>query len=102
MAKNDYKRKIEETVQIVETVKEITVEEAKALRASKHAALPKKLSDLEKREEFRLFWAEAKSKYGRPKEMESVLWVHLKAINMDNKKDFEAGLENFGLKEISK
>ena len=43
--------------------KEMTLEEAKALRAAKHAALPKKATEEEKREAFRVFWAQEKASY---------------------------------------
>ena len=88
MAKNDKKQE------------DMSVDEAKALRAAKHNALPKKSSDQEKREAFRLFWAQEKSNYGRDKDLEPVLWVHLKAINMDNPEQFHAGIQHFGLKQI--
>ena len=91
MAKNDKKQE----------VAEMTTEEARALRASKHNALPKKSSDLEKREAFRLFWAQEKYKYGKEKNLEPILWVHLKAIQMDSPEHFKKGLAHFGLKEIS-
>lgn len=83
-------------------VSEMSVEEARALRAAKHNALPKKMSDQEKREAFRLFWAQEKSKYDREKDLEGALWVHLKAINMDQPENFKKGLANFGLQEIRK
>lgn len=89
MAKNDFKKQDGE----------LTVEEARKLRAANHAPAEKPLSNDEKREAFRVFWAQAKSTYRQAKELEQVLWLHLKAINKDHPKDFEAGLENFGLKK---
>ena len=82
-------------------VMEMSADEARALRAAKHNSLPKKVSELEKREAFRLFWAQEKYKYGREKDLEPVLWVHLKAIKMDSPENFNAGISNFGLKKIS-
>lgn len=79
---------------------EMSLEEAKAYRASKHVEKPKKLDDVEKREQFRLFWATNKHKYGKAKDIEGILWVHLKAAKLDEPKDFEAGLAHFGLKKI--
>lgn len=93
MAKKEQKQAVEE---------EMTVEEAKALRAAKHAALPKKTSNLQNREAFRLFWAQNKGFYGKEKNLEGVLWVHLKAIGLDTPENFKKGLEHFGLKEIRK
>ena len=81
---------------------EMTAEEAKAARAAKHAALPKKASEQEKREAFRLFWAHEKYNYGKEKNLEPILWVHLKAIDMASPDKFEAGISHFGLKKIVK
>jgi len=82
-------------------VVEMSVEEAKALRAAKHASIPKKSSESDNKEAFRLFWAKEKASYGKEKSLESVLWVHLKAIKMDSPEKFTAGISHFGLKKIS-
>lgn len=79
---------------------EMTLQEAKAYRASLAPQDDKKLDDHEKREQFRLFWAENKYKYGKAKDLENILWVHIKSAKLDNPKDFEAGLAHFGLKKI--
>lgn len=84
-----------------EEIKEMSIEEARAIRAAKHNALPKKSSEQEKRETFRLFWAQEKYRYGKDKGLEPILWLHLKAIKMDKPEDFKRGLEHFGLKENS-
>jgi hypothetical protein len=80
--------------------KEMSLAEARAYRASLYKAQPVKLSDQEKREQFRIYWAENKSKYGKAKELESILWVHLKAVKLDDPEKFEAGIAHFGLKKI--
>lgn len=80
---------------------EMSIEEARALRAAKHNSLPKQTSEQEKRETFRLFWAQEKSRYGKDKGLEPILWLHLKAIKMDTPEKFKRGLEHFGLKENS-
>lgn len=97
MAKKDRNEKKEYKE---EAVKEMTVEEARALRMARHNATVKEPSEQEKREEFRLFWAQEKSKYGKDKALESILWLHIKAMNMDTPDKFKRGLEHFGLKEI--
>ena len=79
---------------------EMTLQEAKAYRASLAPQDDKKLDDHEKREQFRLFWAENKYKYGKAKDLEDILWVHIKSAKLDEPKDFEAGLTHFGLKKI--
>lgn len=80
--------------------KEMTLEEAKAYRASLYVPQERKLSEQEKREQFRLFWAQQKRKYGKAKDLEDILWLHLKSSKMDEPSKFEAGIAHFGLKKI--
>jgi hypothetical protein len=56
-------------------------------------------NESQQREEFRVFWARAKKEYGRGKEIEDILWTHLKAIQMTAAHQFEAGLAHFGLRK---
>lgn len=79
---------------------EMTLQESRAYRASLYKEESRKLDDSEKREQFRLFWAENKYKYGKAKDLEQILWMHLKASKLDEPKDFEAGIAHFGLKKI--
>lgn len=78
---------------------EMTLDEAKAYRASLYKEEPKILSEEEKREQFRIFWASEKNKYGKTKDLEQIIWLHLKAIKMDEPANFENGLQSFGLKK---
>lgn len=80
--------------------KQMTPEEAKAYRASLYVPQVKKLTEQQKREEFRLFWAKEKRKYGKTKDLEEVVWLHLKSSNLDEPSQFEAGLKHFGLKKV--
>lgn len=80
--------------------KEMTLEEAKAFRASMYKPTPRKLSDPEKRESFRLFWVQNRKKYGKAKSLEGIIWLHLKTMKMDEPEKFEDGLKHFGLKKI--
>lgn len=80
---------------------EMTLEEARAYRAARYAASAPILSEEQRKEKFRIFWTEEKTKYGRPKELEEILWLHLKAIKHDAPEKFEAGLKHFGLKKVS-
>lgn len=79
---------------------EMTLQEAKAYRASLAPTEARKLDEHEKREQFRIFWAENKYKYGKAKDLEPILWAHLKSAKLDDPKDFEAGIAHFGLKKI--
>ena len=79
---------------------EMTLEEARAYRASLYKPEEVQLSDDQKREEFRKFWAQEKYNYGKSKDLEPILWAHLKAIGMDKSENFEKGLLHFGLVKI--
>jgi hypothetical protein len=92
MGKKDFK----------EESKEMSLEEAKSYRTSLYKPTIRPLSDKEKRDKFRLFWSQSKKKYGRPKELESLLWIHLKATKHDEPENFEKGLKHFGLKKLAK
>lgn len=52
----------------------------------------------EVREAFRTFWAMNKKKYNKTKDLEHILWVHMKAAGFDRSDLFEEGIEHFGLK----
>lgn len=80
--------------------KEMSLEEARAYRASLAKAPEKSLNDEEKREAFRVFWAQEKAKYGKAKDLEEILWLHLKTIKMDSPEQFDAGIKHFGLNKI--
>lgn len=77
----------------------MTLEEARAYRKSLYKPSAVSHTPEEVREMFRIFWAQNKAKYGKSKELETVLWVHLKSIKMDTPKKFEDGIAHFGLKK---
>jgi hypothetical protein len=55
-------------------------------------------SGVDNRESFRAFWAAARKEYGKPRDLEEILWAHLKSAGFDRPEAFEQGLEHFGLK----
>ena len=79
---------------------EMSLEEARAFRASLHKPVPRALSESQKRESFRIFWASNKSKYGKAKSLENAIWMHLKTIGMNSPEKFAEGLDHFGLKKV--
>lgn len=79
---------------------EMTLQEAKAYRMSLNKEKVVVLEEHEKREQFRIFWAENKYKYGKAKDLEPILWEHLKASKLNDPENFDKGLEHFGLKKI--
>jgi hypothetical protein len=84
-----------------ELKEDMTLEEARAYRASLYKPEPKALSVQEKKEQFRLFWARAKRKYAsKTEDIEKILWIHLMATGNDAPENFEKGLQHFGLKKI--
>lgn len=83
-----------------ENSQEMTADEAKAFRASLYRPEVRSLTDQEKREAFRVFWAQSKKKYGKSKDLEDIIWAHLKSTKMDEPAQFEDGLKHFGLKKL--
>ena len=84
-----------------ELKQEMTLEEAKAYRASLYKPQKKELTAQDKKEQFRLFWAKSKKKYSsKTKEIEKILWLHLLSTGHDEPEKFEKGLQHFGLKKI--
>lgn len=102
MGKKDWKEdKAEETAPEQEAAQpEMSLEEAKAYRRSLHKPIAVELTEEEKKEEFRKFWAGGKRKYGKSKDLEEVIWAHLKSSKMDSPEQFEAGIAHFGLKKV--
>lgn len=83
-----------------ELKEDLTLEEARAWRASLYKEPKKELSETDKREQFRLFWARNKKKYpSKTTGLENILWLHLKATDNDKPEKFETGLKHFGLKK---
>ena len=77
---------------------EMSLEEAKAWRTSL-GSKKRELSNQEKQKAFRLYWAQEKYKFGKGKDLEHVLWLHLKATKQDEPEQFENGLKHFGLQK---
>lgn len=101
MAKdNKFVKKEEVEVSEIASVPEMTLEEARAYRAALYKPEVILLTDAEKREAFRKFWAQEKSKYGKSKDIEPILWAHMKSTKHDDPAKFEDGIAHFGLKKI--
>lgn len=62
------------------------------------SSLAKKIQSEDSREEFRKFFIKIKSKLNLDKDMEEVLWLHLKSSGFDKKELFEKGIKHFGYK----
>jgi len=92
--------KEKKTIKSVVAEMQMSLEDAKAYRASLYKPQPRTLTEVQKREAFRIFWTGCKSKYGKSKSLESALWLHLKKIGMNSPELFAQGLENFGLKKV--
>jgi hypothetical protein len=57
------------------------------------------LHELSARDAFSEFWARVRKEYNRPRDLESVIWAHLKSSGHDQPHLFEAGLAHFGLRK---
>lgn len=80
---------------------EMTLEEAKAFRASLYKeAQAKPLTTKQKRDAFHVYWAQNKRKFGMTNKLEEVLWLHLVSTKNDTPELFAAGLSNFGIKKV--
>jgi hypothetical protein len=99
MAKEEQKKYIKKAVESFKE-EQMSLEEAKAFRASLYKPEIKVLTNDQKREAFRIWWAGNKKMYGKSKSLEKALWLHLKCIGMDNPEDFEKGIFNFGFKKV--
>lgn len=97
MAK-EYKIRKEEKQE--SSASEMSLAESRAYRASLHKPAIAVLTDEQKRDEFRQFWAQQKYKYGKSKDLEPILWAHLKATTNDHPSKFEDGIAHFGLKKV--
>lgn len=84
----------------IEPNKEMTTEEAIAFRASLCKDNKKLMTSKQKREAFKIFWAQAKKKYGMTNKLEEILWLHLVSTKNDNPENFAKGLDNFGIKKV--
>ncbi len=83
-----------------ERMEDMTLEEAKAFRAANYKPQAKVLTEQERRDLFKMFWAREKAKYGRDRALEEIIWLHLKSTKQDSPEKFESGLAHFGLKKI--
>lgn len=54
---------------------------------------------LDVREQFRAFWTSAKKDYKKSRDLEDIIWAHLKATGHDKPELFEKGILHFGLKK---
>jgi hypothetical protein len=94
MAKKEWKKEASQA-------QEMTAEQARAYRSSLYKPTEAAaLTEEEKRDKFRLHWAQEKYKYGKSKDLEEILWLHLKATKHDAPEKFEDGIAHFGLKKI--
>jgi hypothetical protein len=97
MGKKEFKKEIQESP---DQAPEMSSAEARAYRTSLYKPAAESLTEEDKRDKFRVFWAQQKYKYGKSKDLEEILWLHLKAVKMSEPEKFEDGLAHFGLKKI--
>jgi hypothetical protein len=79
---------------------EMSAQEARAYRASLFKPKKAQLSEEQKKELFRIFWARERVSYNKPRDLEKILWTHLVSTKLNDPENFEKGLKNFGLKKV--
>jgi hypothetical protein len=96
--KNPNKKTTEQIVR--DALEKEQVEFKEGIVALKNFDAPKK-KQANDRQLFATFWASNKKEYGREKdrEIEDVLWAHLRASGMNKPELFKSGMEHFGLKK---
>jgi hypothetical protein len=50
---------------------------------------------------FQEWWATQRKSYGKSKDLEDIIWPHLKAIGCDSPEKFEEGVKHFGLSKVN-
>lgn len=82
-----------------EIVREALEKEQAEFQSARQANFEAPSSLRDSRSVFSDFWAIAKKDYKKTKDLEDILWAHLKASGHDKPELFEKGLEHFGLKK---
>lgn len=92
------KKTREEQIEEVKT----NLDDAKAARRAIVAAQAPFQGKIQKASyvSFQEWWANARKHYGKTKDLEDILWPHLKAIGCDSPEKFEEGVQHFGLLRI--
>jgi hypothetical protein len=79
-----------------------TTLETERLSRSKKDNEISNLPEVKRRQSFQEYWTSARRSFGRPeRELEDILWAHLKAIKCDVPSKFEEGVAHFGLRKIN-
>jgi len=87
-------------LEVSEASNEEKTERAKARRQALHKAKISTLDVKDAREAFRKYWLVNKKAYGREKDIEEILWIHLKSVSCIQPDQFEDGITEFGLKKL--
>lgn len=96
---NDKKKKMSRE-EIIEDIQGKMDSAREAKLAIINARQGAKSSDEGARIKFQEFWAQNRKAYGKEKDLEAILWVHLKAIGCDVPDKFVQGIAHFGLNKI--
>ena len=80
----------------MEDKKEMTPKEAR--KAAHEAKMAEVAAIEDSRDEFRKYFIGLKKKLDLDPDLEHVIWVHLRAIGMDKKDQFNDGIKHFGYK----
>jgi hypothetical protein len=77
---------------------EVEMTPAEMRRAAHEAKMAEVAAVEDSRDEFRKYFIGLKKKLDLAPELENVIWIHLRAIGMDKKDQFNDGIKHFGYK----
>lgn len=95
MSKN---KKMSRDEQIEDVQEKLTKAREMRLKLAGRKAAPQE--DVDAKKEFEIFWARERASYKKDREIQEILWLHLKAIKHDHPDKFEQGVAHFGLKKL--
>jgi hypothetical protein len=99
-AEKKKKKSREEQIEHVQ----MTLEEARKARKAAYAAsqASAQVDEATQRARFQEWWAQARGQFEKTdRDLEGVIWAHLKAIGKTEQSTFEAGVKHFGLKKLN-
>jgi len=96
------KKKLTRDEQIEDIQAKLEAARQKRLALTQNAQASTQSQETDLRVRFQEYWAGARRQFGRTdRDLEDVLWAHLKAIEHTEEPKFEAGVLHFGLKKLT-
>ena len=81
-----------------EDSKEKSIERARKKRIALAKEKNIKIDETDQRKAFKKYFLKTSKKYNIRKDLEDIIWIHLKTIKKDSEELFDQGLKHFGIK----